>query len=743
VCSDDTVPDASTRVGDLPTPVTTDPDRIRAWLSTPPASLRLVLCTYASAERLAEAARGVGGGAIDLLIADEGHHLVGDTVSSRVLSSGYLPALRRLIMTATPRGGEIAEDGGSPTTAGMDDSTVFGPVLGSYSVTQGIADGYLRDYRIAVIGVRDSQARRLLSADGVDYYDGPGRQSLQTAAAQVALARAREAFGTRRVLTFHPRVAAAAEFARTLPAAIAGTSDVPRPYAAHVHGGMDQRTRRRILDGLVSHDHDWAVVSSARCLAEGVDLPVLDGVLFAHAKSSVVDITQAVGRILRPDPERRGPSTVIIPLVVPDQSEDIGNLEPGEFATLWEVVRALREHDETLAATLSAARRGSEEATGGLGLELPSKLTILLPPGTSQTVLSQIRLQVVRTSSSAWWRMYQIACAYYQANGHLLPRADYCTADGVRLGAWVVYQRHARRRGLLSAERIDHLTAIGMAWDRAEVVWATGLAAATEYHREHGNLRVSPTYRTTEGFELGRWITNQRNARNLGRSSLTPERIESLTRVGMEWRIDKIAAAWATGLAAARAYYREKGNLDVPFTYRTRDSDYPLGRWISGLRQKRKKGSIAAEQQKLLDDIGMIWDMQEAIWQRGYAAAVEYHRTHGHLEVPVDHVTADGLRLGGWIQTQRRAGNGEAGWTYPPARITLLTALGMRWHRLSTAARPSGERAPSAGAGRGPRGQVPVPGGPPPPEAATGIPGSRAGGGSGAPRALLVQRADI
>jgi hypothetical protein len=583
-----------------------------------------------------------------------------------------------------------------------------------------------------VIGVRDSQARRLLSADGVEYYDGPGRQSLQTAAAQVALGRAREAFGTRRVLTFHPRVAAAAEFARTLPAAIAGTSDVQRPYAAHVHGGMDQLTRRRILDGLVSPDHDWAVVSSARCLGEGVDLPVLDGILFAHAKSSVVDITQAVGRILRPDPERRGPSTVIIPVIVPDQSEEIGDLEPGDYTILWEVVRALREHDETLAAALGVARHGDEVVTGKLRSELPSKLTILLPPGTSQAILSQIRLQVVRTSSSAWWRMYQIACSYYQANGHLLPRADYSTADGNRLGAWVVYQRHARRRGLLTTERIDHLTAIGMTWERAEVAWVTGLAAATKYHQENGDLRVRRDFRTDEGFELGRWVINQRNARNQRRSSMTPERIEALTRVGMEWRIDKVAAAWDTGLEAARAYHREKGNLDVPFTYRTKESDYPLGRWIATLRTKRKNGGIGAGQQKLLDEIGMIWDKQEAIWQRGYAAAVEYHRTHGNLEVPADHVTAEGMRLGAWIQTQRRAGNGEASWTYPPARFELLTALGMRWQRIGRAARPSGECTPSTGAGGGARGQAPVPGALRPPETATVNPRSRACGGTGA-----------
>ena len=98
----------------------------------------------------------------------------------------------------------------------MDDETVFGPVLHTYPFRRGIADGWLKDYRIVVAALADSQVRELL--DGNPGLVGEGGVPVRMAAAQAALAMTAAQFGLRRCLAFVPRIAQARQFAGTLAA---------------------------------------------------------------------------------------------------------------------------------------------------------------------------------------------------------------------------------------------------------------------------------------------------------------------------------------------------------------------------------------------------------------------------------------------------------------------------------------------------------------------------------------------
>ena len=138
VCSDDTVADAPVHAADLTVPVTTQVSEIAGWLARPRAGLGLVLCTYASVGRLAEAVRRVG--PLGLVICDEAHHLTGDSDSATraILRPGVLPDRRRLFMTATPRLNRRAPSAESSSVFGMNDEAVFGPVLDRYSFAEAI-----------------------------------------------------------------------------------------------------------------------------------------------------------------------------------------------------------------------------------------------------------------------------------------------------------------------------------------------------------------------------------------------------------------------------------------------------------------------------------------------------------------------------------------------------------------------------------------------------------------------------
>ena len=76
----------------------------------------------------------------------------------------------------------------------------------------------------------------------------------------------------------------------------------------------------------------------------------------------------------------------------------------------------------------------------------------------------------------------------------------------------------------------------------------------------------------------------------------------------------------------------------------------------------------------------MIWDVYDYTWQRNYAAAVEYHRKHGDLNVPKGYVSDDGIRLYLWLQNLRVAyrRNDRAN-RLSDEQVGMLSELGLEW----------------------------------------------------------------
>ncbi len=676
VCSDDTVIDAPAHLGDVDAEVSLSTDEITSWLSRPAHGLSLIVCTYISAERLAEAVRQAGK-PLDFLALDEAHHLTGrpDFTTRRVVDRTWLPAVRRLYATATPRvDTRQSDDPSAPAALSMDDTGAFGAVLYSYPFSRAIAEGYLEDYRVVVVGIPDSEARTMLADQQTEYVGRIGGPSLQTLVAQTALARAREQFGVRRVISFQYRVDAAAEFTKTLPATL---KRLPGGHASgltarHVHGGMDHRTRARILDYL-HHPaaNGWTVISNARCLGEGVDVPAVDAVLFGHPKSSEVDIVQAVGRALRPHPDAPGPSTLIIPLIIPDQDGEIGDLDAGDYATLWRVVRALRAHDEPLGSALDLQRSELHASNPGL----PGKITVLLPDGTPEQVMAQLTLLLVQKTTSAWWEGYTQASRYASDNGDLLVHVAYRTPDEFGLGTWVTSARHARRKGWLPADRVRALENIGIEWEPGRAQQQAVIADLRDHHTRYGRL---PTGHGEETFAASRsgiknarmWLTDRRAEHQRG--DLDSWIAAELETMGMQWG-DRPARAWRLGIEAATSHHRRTGHLRVG-KEQTEDG-YPLGAWLHTQRQKYRNSHLSAEQIEELEGLGIVWAPREAQFQTGLALARAYAEEHGSLAVPQKCATDD-FKLGSWIAEQRR--NHKAG-RLPEHRRQALEELGMNW----------------------------------------------------------------
>ena len=219
--------------------------------------------------------------------------------------------------------------------------------------------------------------------------------------------------------------------------------------------------------------------------------------------------------------------------------------------------------------------------------------------------------------------------------------------------------------------------------DTLTASWDIMFEVAKAYQAEFGDLEVPVRYVTPEGYSLGQWIDTQRKIRKgTVKGTLTPDQIRKLDTLGMRWE-SATDLSWERYYAAAKQYHAEHGDLRVPWRYVTEDG-IQLANWISNMRMNRRNGIrntyLTDERIKALDDLGMCWEVLDYLFERNYAAAVEYHRTHGNLDVPAAYVAPNGVKLGAWLRRlcRIRAGKTQRG-RLTEEQIRRLDALGMIW----------------------------------------------------------------
>ena len=208
--------------------------------------------------------------------------------------------------------------------------------------------------------------------------------------------------------------------------------------------------------------------------------------------------------------------------------------------------------------------------------------------------------------------------------------------------------------------------------------WDTYYAAAEAYYAQHGDLLIPSQYVNEDGLCLGLWLRRQRR----NKAQLSQGQIERLERICVEWG-QYADAAWKKGFEHAKLFYQENGHLLPESTYVCEDG-YPLGAWIHRMRQQKNGtidiGRLTKQRTAELERIGMVWDIYDDAWVKGYARAKVYFEKHGDLNVPVRYRMEDGYALGRWIAKQRNARDGKfQNRPLSEEQIRQLNAIGMIW----------------------------------------------------------------
>lgn len=338
-----------------------------------------VMSTYQSIDVIIEAQKN-GFYEFDLVICDEAHRTTGKTelggeatAFTKVHSDENIKAHKRLYQTATPRVyGESAKQKAeemSVMIADMDDELIYGKELYRLGFGEAISKGILTDYKVMVLAVDEMMvARRFQSVfsddsgelkfDDVTKIIGCWnglikRKNNSNVLAGKPMKRAIAFTGT-----IKESIMIKDMFKEVVDLYINASQDQAIPYKVeidHADGTMNALQKNEKINWLKSEvpENTCRILSNARFLTEGVDVPDLDAVMFLKPRKSKIDIAQAVGRVMRKAPGKEY-GFVILPIGIPEGKDENTVLDSNEkYRIVWEVLNALRSLDERFDAIIN------------------------------------------------------------------------------------------------------------------------------------------------------------------------------------------------------------------------------------------------------------------------------------------------------------------------------------------------------------------------------------------------------
>ena len=369
---------------DLAFPANTDAVRL-ATVAAPsaPDDLTVVFATYQSSLVIEEAQKVHGLPDFDLVICDEAHRTAGALIEGedpshfvRIHRDEHIRCDRRLYMTATQkiyaasartRAGKLAA-----ALCSMEDEPIYGPLLYELTFGAAVEQSLLADYKVIVLTVPEGAAaqaiQRSLAEDGeLKLDDGAKLLGCWRALAKVDDDQFPEndREGMRRAIAFCRDIKSSQQVERLFAQVAeeyrehegAGLTEYP-VAAQHVDGTFNATKRSAALHWLEEADRGCRVLTNARCLSEGVDVPSLDAILFRHPRKSQIDVVQAVGRVMRKAPGKQI-GYVVLPVVIPSGIPPEAALNDNKaFEVVWQTLNAIRSHDERFEGMINRIKLG-------------------------------------------------------------------------------------------------------------------------------------------------------------------------------------------------------------------------------------------------------------------------------------------------------------------------------------------------------------------------------------------------
>jgi predicted helicase len=321
-------------------PCQTDSEYIKNWLQENQGEEIYIFTTYQSGRIIAEVSKELGL-TFDLGIFDEAHKTVGSDkkLFSHLLFEENIKIDKRIFMTATERFYRGSKD----DIISMDDEDIYGDTFAHMSFKEAIETGLLTDYKVITIDIRKAEIAEFIKENNLVQLNDKWKKETEarSLASMLALRKAMKLFPIKNAVSFHSSIEKAVRN-KELQTYITDTYNYKPIDTYTVSGKQATSKRNSIVQEFAKSEH--SLITNARCLTEGVDVPNIDCIIFSDPRKSKVDIVQALGRALRKK-EGKDWGYVILPVIYDDTTQEIDN---ENFQEILSIVRGLASNDERI-----------------------------------------------------------------------------------------------------------------------------------------------------------------------------------------------------------------------------------------------------------------------------------------------------------------------------------------------------------------------------------------------------------
>lgn len=677
-------------------PVTTNARSARRFISVHKNKPIIIFSTYQSSPVVSEAILKVPGYKFDLTICDEAHRTAGlsKSIFNLVLSDEHIPAAKRLFMTATPRilAKHVIKRGVEEDIEmfSMADEKKYGKEFSRLSFGEAIKRKLLTDYKVVIAIVTDKEMASIISHRGRVQIESKTirERDVKALAKQVAFLKAVKDYHIHHAISYHSRVAFAKDFADPEnDCSIISVNDLFKRCsqkaltidAFHVNGTMSSAERSTILRDFT--ESDYSVVSNARCLTEGVDIPAVDGVLFFDPKYRLTDIVQATGRAIRLHKGKRY-GYIIVPVFV-EKGEDIETaLESSDFDQVWSVIKAMQSQDERLDEVISRIRTLDGQIQGGnkevaskrqsLEEHLFERIKILDIPRkiSARTFIRKIETKLLDNIGYSWDFMYGVLAAFKNKYPYRWPKAIE-TFRAYRIGNWCTNQRQLFSDSKLSTNKVKRLDKIGFIWAPHVDAWECAFDLLKEFRKKNPRRwpKAGIVYKE---LKLGNWCSIQRQLKK--RNLLSKDRMNKLDKIGFPW--DPRHMSWNHGFELLKKF-RVRNENRWPRKNEIYNG-FELGNWFLKQRYSQIRGLLSVARFNKLYTLKFPWSKtREDIWDKKFRALKSFVEKASRF--PIARERVKGCDLGSWCQQQRQKKQ-----SLSKIRISKLNSISFVWDPIDT-----------------------------------------------------------
>jgi superfamily II DNA or RNA helicase len=511
----------------------------------------------------------------DLCIFDEAHKTVGSSNKkfSLLLDDKNLKIKKRLFMTATPKicnGNDENE-----TILSMNDETWYGKQIYLYNTYNAIKDKYLVDYQIVTMYTDNEYINNIITKNKYVNNEKMEQEESHYVACAIMLLNATQNKECHHLVTYHNSINKSKKFKSILEALKSYyNKDI---VVLHLDGKMSMNKRNNIITTF--KESDMCILTSAKVLNEGVNIPIIDGICFIDSRTSTIDIVQCIGRSLRLH-NRKQMAKIFVPVLI----EDINNIDENKtFGNTVRIIKSLSNTDTGINDYFICKQKGVE-----YNRNIIKHLNYINAEKIGEGIdinewISDIEMRIWK-KSDGWKYMYNKLKKFIRTNKRL-PHKRSKNSEEKELGIWCTTQKFTYKNKLICKERLKKLEKVDYWYWEKEDLFDRDCQHLLRWINKHHKL-PSQTSMDLEEMKLGRWCSTKRRDKIKG--IITDDRIQKLELIPL-WYWEK-EDPFDTNYDNVIKFVNKNNKL--PNAKSKNIKEKKLGQWCSQQKSNKQIGKL-------------------------------------------------------------------------------------------------------------------------------------------------------